>query len=198
MRHRKSIKRLGRQSAHRKAVLRNQVKSLLVEERIKTTETLAKESRRLFAKLITFGKKDTLASRRQAFEVLADRNLVKLLFSEVSPRYSTRVGGYTRIVHLGNRRGDNASLVILEMTELKKEEPKIKKPKKNKKTVSEKEVKENKEAKKDKVNDSGSKAGKSTKTAKVSKETKVAKDVQDDKKGFLGGLRKFLKQDKAE
>ncbi|MCK4993591.1 MAG: 50S ribosomal protein L17 [Candidatus Omnitrophica bacterium] len=199
MRHRKSSKRLSRQSAHRKAVLRNQVKSLLVEERIKTTETLAKESRRLLAKLITFGKKDTLASRRQAFAVLADRSLVKLLFSEVAPRFSGRAGGYTRIVHLGNRRGDNASLVILEMTEMKKEDPKAKKPKKVKKTAAvkdvKKEVKESKEAKKEKTKDT--QGAKATKAAKESKETKTSKDIKDDdKKGFLGGLRKFLKKDK--
>lgn len=193
MRHRKNSKRLSRQSAHRKAVLRNQVKSLLVEERIKTTETLAKESRRLLAKLITFGKNDTLASRRQAFAVLADRNLVKLLFTEVAPRFSSRAGGYTRIVHLGNRRGDNASLVILELTELKKEDPKAKKTKKVKKAAAVKE---------DKKEVKGAKAAKSTKAekqAKESKETKSPKDAkEEDKKGFLGGLRKFLKQDKAE
>lgn len=203
MRHRKSIKRLSRQSAHRKAVLRNQVKSLLVQERIKTTLTLAKESRRLFAKLITLGKKGTLASRRQAYEVLADRSLVKLLFTEVAARFGTRAGGYTRIVHLGNRRGDNASLVILEMTELKAEEPKAKKPKKAKKAAvkkeEQKEAKENKEAKKEKTKDSGVKAAKWAKTAKESKDNKSAKDVkEEDKKGFLGGLRKFLKQDKAD
>ncbi|MCG2711746.1 MAG: 50S ribosomal protein L17 [Candidatus Omnitrophica bacterium] len=195
MRHRKNSKRLSRQSAHRKAVLRNQVKSLLVEERIKTTLTLAKESRRLFEKLITIGKKDTLAARRQAFEVLADKSLVKLLFSEVAPRFSARAGGYTRVVHLGNRRGDNASLVILELTELKKEEPKAKKPKKVKKAAAaqdeKKEVKEKKETKKEKEKDSPE--------SKTSKEAKAAKEPKEEgKKGFLGGLRKFLKKDKPE
>ncbi|MFH1092841.1 MAG: 50S ribosomal protein L17 [Candidatus Omnitrophota bacterium] len=195
MRHRKSIKRLSRQSAHRKAVLRNQVKSLLVEERIKTTLTLAKESRKLFEKLITIGKKDTLAGRRQAFEVLADRSLVKLLFLDVAPRFSARAGGYTRIVHLGNRRGDNASLVILELTEIKKEEPKAKNPKSIKKVAAakdeKKEEKEKKETKKDK--------GKNTQESKTVEESKGTKEIKEkDKKGFLGGLRKFLKQDKAE
>ena len=199
MRHRKNIKRLSRQSAHRKAVLRNQVKSLLVEEKIKTTLTLAKESRRLFEKLITIGKKDTLAARRQAFAVLDDRSLIKVLFSEVAPRFSARTGGYTRIVRLGNRRGDNASLVILELTELKKEEPKVKKPKKASKAAIAKE--ENKEVKEDKKE---AKEKKETKKAKAkdvrgSKEGKDSKKIkEEDKKGFLGGLRKFLKQDKAE
>ncbi len=141
MRHRNGNKRLGRQSAHRKAVLRNQVKSFLVKERISTTLNLAKESRRLAEKLITLGKADTVAARRQAFEVLADRDLVKLLFSELAPRFTNRAGGYTRIVHLGNRRGDNAPLAILELTELKKEEKKVTKEKKAKKETVAKETK---------------------------------------------------------
>ena len=199
MRHRKNSKRLSRQSAHRKAVLRNQVKSLLVEERIKTTLTLAKESRKLFEKLITIGKKDTLAARRQAFAVLADRSLVKLLFAEVAPRFNARAGGYTRVVHLGNRRGDNASLAILELTELKKEEPKAKKPKKASKPAIAKE--EKKEEKKEIKEARETKETKKTKAKddSGSKESKKAKETkEEDKKGFLGGLRKFLKQDKAE
>ena len=200
MRHRKSSKRLSRQSAHRKAVLRNQVKSLLEKEKIKTTLSLAKESRRLFAKLITMGKKDTVAARRQAFAVLADRSLVKLLFSEVAPRFKTRAGGYTRVIHLGYRRGDNASLAILELTELKKEEPKAKKIKKAKKSASGKEekktVQENQAAKKDKLKTQ------KTKDAQEPKGTKEPKELKDNKeevkKGFIGGLRKFLKRDKSE
>ncbi len=203
MRHRKNSKRLSRQSAHRKAVLRNQVKSLLVKERIKTTLTLAKESRRLFEKLITIGKKDTLAARRQAFGVLADRSLVKLLFSEVASRFSARSGGYTRVVHLGNRRGDNASLVVLELTELKAEEPKVKKPKKVKRAAAakdeKKEIKEKKETKKEKGKTEKVEDTQEPKTVKESKGTKGVKDGKEkDKKGFLGGLRKFLKKDKAE
>ncbi|MFH1063028.1 MAG: 50S ribosomal protein L17 [Candidatus Omnitrophota bacterium] len=189
MRHRNSNKRLGRQSAHRKAVLRNQVKSLLAKERISTTLSLAKESRRLAEKLITLGKDDSVAARRQAFEVLADRDLVKLLFSELAPRFANRAGGYTRIVHLGNRRGDNAELAILELTELKKVEAKVvkeKKPKKVKKeTVEKQEKKETKKA-----------ADKTKNTEEKGKGTK--KQEEEDRKGFMGGLRKFLKQDKAE
>ncbi|MBU1044632.1 MAG: 50S ribosomal protein L17 [Candidatus Omnitrophica bacterium] len=188
MRHRNGNKRLGRQSAHRKAVLKNQVKSLLTKERISTTLSLAKESRRLAEKLITLGKNDTVAARRQAFEVLADRDLVKLLFSELAPRFASRAGGYTRIVHLGNRRGDNAELAILELTEMKKVEEKTvkeKKPKKAKKeTVAKIEKKETKTT------------AKSKKTEEKAKENK--KTEEEDKKGFMGGLRKFLKQDKAE
>ena len=181
MRHRKSNKRLGRQSAHRKAVLRNQVKSLIEKERISTTLSLAKESRRLAEKLITLGKNDTVAARRQAFEVLADRDLVKLLFSDLAPRFANRAGGYTRIVQLGPRRGDNAPLAILELTEMKPEEEKKAKTKKAKKE------------KKDPVAKTETKKEKAKKT-----DEKQLKLEEGDKKGFMGGLRKFLKQDKGE
>ncbi len=195
MRHKNGNKRLGRQSAHRKAVLRNQVKSLLVKERISTTLSLAKESRRLTEKLITMGKNDTVAARRQAFAVLADRDLVKLLFSELAPRFVNRAGGYTRIVHLGNRRGDNAPLAILELTEMKKAEEKAAKSTKEKKV---------KKIKKETVEKSDKKETKETKetTAKTKKAEGKVKDTkktdEEDKKGFMGGLRKFLKKDKAE
>ncbi|MFH2137804.1 MAG: 50S ribosomal protein L17 [Candidatus Omnitrophota bacterium] len=177
MRHRKSIKRLGRQSAHRKAVLRNQVKNLFTREQIKTTLTLAKESRRLAEKLITLGKSDTVAARRQAFSVLGDRTLVKTLFSDLAPRFAKRAGGYTRIVPLGTRKGDNAKIVIMELTEIKKEEKKEKKQSKAKKPVAKQEKK----------------------TQKVEEGEIVAEQTADDKKGFMGGLRKFLKkEDRAE
>jgi len=187
MRHRKNSKRLSRQSAHRKAVLRNQVKSILEKEKIKTTLTLAKESRRLAEKLITLGKKDTLAARRQAYAVLADRSLVKLLFSEIAPRFGERAGGYTRIVHLGKRLGDNASLVILELTELKPEEKKTKKV--EKKTAA-KETKKQAPVKKEKA-----KSKKSDELSEVVEAEVTDIEKEEDKKGFLGGLRKFLKQD---
>jgi large subunit ribosomal protein L17 len=196
MRHRKSTKRLGRQSAHRKAVLKNQVKSLLVKERIRTTLSLAKQSRHLAEKLITLSKNDTVAARRQAFEVLVDRDLVKLLFSEIAPRFANRPGGYTRIVHLGNRRGDNSPLAILELTELKKVEEKVVKDKKVKKIQKEAVVaQEKKETKK-----TSEKAKKTEEKIKNSEEkVKVTKNSEEeDRKGFMGGLRKFLKQDKAE
>ncbi|MFH1459750.1 MAG: 50S ribosomal protein L17 [Candidatus Omnitrophota bacterium] len=205
MRHRKNIKRLSRQSAHRKAVLRNQVKSFIVKEKIKTTLMLAKESRRLAEKLITLGKRNTLAARRQAFDVLGDRNLVKLLFTEIAPRFINRAGGYTRIVHLGKRRGDNAALVVLELTEQKSPEEKSKKQKKEK-IIKTAEVKN--ETKSPKTENASAEAEEkaTTKTKGKGKDKSKDKDKPKDKdlhpqekdKKFLGGLRKFLKQDKAE
>ena len=144
MRHRKNIKRLSRQSAHRKAVLRNQVKSFFVEESITTTFALAKESRRLAEKLITIGKKNTVAARRHAFSVLTDRTLVKLLFDEIAPRFANRAGGYTRIIRLGTRKGDNAELVILELTDKKAVVKKDKKAEKGKKSAPGKKEKKSK------------------------------------------------------
>jgi len=203
MRHRKNSKRLSRQSAHRKAVLKNIVKSFIEQERITTTLTLAKESRRIAEKLITLAKRNNPGARRQAFRVLCDRDLVKILFTDLAPRFNSRLGGYTRIVHLGQRLGDNAKLAILELTELKKEEKKPKTQKKTKKEAKNKEeVKERpqiaeaqvvkeKEAPKVKKQEIPPKSEQTDKTTKA--------DKKEDQKGFLGGLRKFLKkQDKVE
>ena len=194
MRHRKSIKRLSRQSAHRKAVLRNQVKSLIEKEQIKTTETLAKESRRLAEKLITWGKGDTVAGRRHAFSVLEDRTLVKTLFSDIAPRFANRAGGYTRMIRLGTRKGDNAQLVILELTELKAKVKKEKKVSKTKKTIADKKT----EVKKKKDTAEGKEDKKSKQAAEANVDVEEAQIVEEnskDKKGFIGGLRKFLKKD---
>ncbi|MDD5747074.1 MAG: 50S ribosomal protein L17, partial [Candidatus Omnitrophica bacterium] len=99
MRHRKDNKRLSRQSAHRKATLRNQVKALFLRESITTTLVIAKQSRRLAEKLITMAKEDTVASRRNVFAIIGDRDLVKLLFTDIAKRMAGRKGGYTRIIH---------------------------------------------------------------------------------------------------
>ncbi|MCG2703781.1 MAG: 50S ribosomal protein L17 [Candidatus Omnitrophica bacterium] len=159
------------------------VKNLLQQEQIKTTITLAKVSRCLAEKMITLGKKDTLSARRQAFSVLGDRDLVKLLFSDIAPRFAARAGGYTRIVRLGNRRGDNASLVILELTELKE------KAKKEKKETAGK--KETKKA-------ADKKESAKTKKAEEAISSEVKNERDKEGKSFLGGLRKFFKQDKSE
>jgi large subunit ribosomal protein L17 len=107
------------------------VKGLLTHQSIKTTLARAKEVRRLAEGVITLGKSDTVASRRRAYSVLTDRDLVTKLFKEISPLFKGRVGGYTRIIHLGFRAGDGADMAILELTE-KKAVEKIIKPKKEK------------------------------------------------------------------
>ena len=127
MRHRISGNRLARNSSWRKATLRDLAKATLVRQRICTTLAKAKEACRLVDRLITLGKKNTLAAKRHAFAILCDHQLVSELFKTTSPRFKERSGGYTRIIPLSTRRGDNAQLAYLELTE--KSEVIISKPK---------------------------------------------------------------------
>jgi len=117
MRHNKSGRRLGRNSSHRKAMLRNMVTSLLDQEKITTTDARAKEVRKLAEKMITLGKKGDLHARRQALSVVQDKKVVAKLFDRLAPRYAERNGGYTRIMKVGNRAGDNAPVSIIEFVE---------------------------------------------------------------------------------
>jgi large subunit ribosomal protein L17 len=115
VRHRWSGRKLGRPTAHRKALLRNQSTDLLRYEKIRTTEAKAKELRRAVEHLITLGKRGDLHARRQAYAYLYDKRVVDKLFHELAPRFQERPGGYTRIVRLGPRRGDAAPLVQIEL-----------------------------------------------------------------------------------
>lgn len=117
MRHNKSGRRLGRNSSHRKAMLRNMVTSLLDQEKITTTDARAKEVRKLAEKMITLGKKGDLHARRQVLSVVQDKKVVAKLFDRLAPRYAERNGGYTRIMKVGNRAGDNAPVSIIEFVE---------------------------------------------------------------------------------
>jgi len=117
MRHKIAGNRLSRNQSLRKATLRDLAKATLIDQRICTTSAKAKEARRLVEKLITLGKKDTLAARRRAFAILCDHTLVSSLFKETAPRFKNRTGGYTRIIPFNNRIGDNAKMVFLELTE---------------------------------------------------------------------------------
>ena len=108
-------KKLGRNSAHRKSMLRNLVTDLFREGRITTTDMRAKEAGRQAEKLITIAKKGTLHARRQVLEYLFDEDVVTKLFDEIAPGYADRKGGYTRTLKLGPREGDNAEVVFLEL-----------------------------------------------------------------------------------
>ena len=110
-------RKLGRDTAHRKSMLRNLVTDLLREGRITTTENRAKEARRLAEKMITLGKTNTLHSRRQALEFITKEDVVTKVFSEIAPKYAERNGGYTRIYQTGPRRGDSAPMAILELVD---------------------------------------------------------------------------------
>ena len=117
MRHRNGYRKLNRTSAHRLAMLRNMCNSLLRHEAIKTTLPKAKELRRVVEPLITLAKNDSVANRRLAFNRLRDREIVSKLFNEVGPRFANRNGGYTRILKMGFRVGDNAPMAYMELTE---------------------------------------------------------------------------------
>ena len=117
MRHRNGLRKLNRTSEHRAAMLRNMANSLLTPEAIKTTVPKAKELRRVVEPLITLAKDATLANRRLAFNRLRDRDIVTKLFNELGPRYKARPGGYTRILKMGFRIGDNAPMAFVELVD---------------------------------------------------------------------------------
>ncbi len=117
MRHGHGLRKLNRTSAHRQAMLRNMANSLLKHEAIKTTLPKAKELRRVVEPLITLAKKPTLANRRLAFDRLRDRETVVKLFNELGPRFANRPGGYTRILKMGFRVGDNAPMAYMELVD---------------------------------------------------------------------------------
>ena len=114
MRHLKSGSKLGRNPWHRRATLRNLVTNLFEHGRITTTLTRAKAARPVAEKLITLGKRDTLASRRQAAAYIFTPGVTKKLFSEIAPKFADRAGGYTRILKLGPRHGDHAPMARIE------------------------------------------------------------------------------------
>jgi len=115
MRHRQGLRKLNRTSEHRQAMLRNMCNSLIAHEAIKTTLPKAKELRRVVEPLITLAKEPTLANRRLAFDRLRDRDNVAKLFEVLGPRFKVRPGGYTRILKMGFRNGDNAPMAFVEL-----------------------------------------------------------------------------------
>ena len=110
-------RKLGMPTDQRKAMLRNQVTSYLENGKMTTTLTRAKETRSMAEKMITLGKKGTLAARRQALAYITKEDVVTKLFSEIAPKYADRNGGYTRIYKLGERRGDAAQMAVLELVD---------------------------------------------------------------------------------
>ena len=136
MRHQKKTVKLGRSQAHRDALLSNQVCSLILHQRIRTTLAKAKAARPLAEKMVTLGKKGTLHARRTAAAYLHQDAAVKKLFAEIAPRSAARAGGYTRIIKLGPRKSDSAPMAVLEWVDSTvvaetKPEPAAEKPKKS-------------------------------------------------------------------
>lgn len=126
-------RKLGRTTAHRKAMLRGMVTLLLENGQVETTLTRAKEVRSVAEKMITLGKKNTLASRRAALAYITKEDVVKKVFSELAPLYENRAGGYTQIFKLGPRRGDGAEMAIIKLVDYEKPVADDKKAKKAKK-----------------------------------------------------------------
>jgi len=117
MRHLKKGRKLGTDASHTKAMLRSLAIAVFTHERIKTTETRAKEVRPLVEKIITWAKKGDVHSRRLAMAELGDKELVHKIFADIAPRFEGRDGGYTRILKLGPRKGDAAPMVIMELVD---------------------------------------------------------------------------------
>jgi large subunit ribosomal protein L17 len=148
MRHGLTGRQLSRNTPHRWAMLRNMAASLLRHETIKTTVPKAKELRRYVEPLITLGKTDSEANRRRAFSRLRDAAVVTKLFDELGPRFKARPGGYTRILHMANRAGDNASMALMALVDRageaveapKPEEAEAKKPRASRKKKAAKEA----------------------------------------------------------
>ena len=130
-----AYRKLGRSNKHRRSMLATLTKQLIMNESITTTETRAKEVRKSTEKMITYGKKGDLISRRKALAFLHnDNEVVTKIFNDIAPRYVNRNGGYTQIFKLDERRGDNSLMVILKLVEEAKKETKKEEPKEEKKT----------------------------------------------------------------
>jgi large subunit ribosomal protein L17 len=190
MRHRAAHRKLGRRTEHRISLLRNLAASLISHGRIRTTEAKAKELRPFVEKLVTLGKRDSLHARRHALRILPRREVVTKLFGEVSPRFSQRPGGYTRILKLAHRQGDGAPLAFIEFVDYKfegaseaapgkeapkaeKKTPEKKKPEKESKAKAEQTPAE--EAPKDKAKTKGKTKAKAKKPTAAVKKKKAAK-----------------------
>lgn len=185
MRHQKRVKKLNRTKSHRKALLMNLANSLFHHESIKTTNPKAMELKRVAERLITLAKRRDLHSLRLAFSFLRDKDIVRKLFTDIGERYSAINGGYTRVLKIGNRKGDNAPMALIELTQ-KKEEKKAKEEKKSAKKA-EKKVEKKSAKKPDKMAEE--KAGKKTEkkpsktegkktTKKATKAKEATKEVE--------------------
>jgi len=189
MRHRKARLQLNRFTSWRKATLISLARALIVHQKIKTTSAKAKAVKPFVEKLISLGKKNSLSAKRQAFKILGDHRLVSLLFKDIAVRFGNRAGGYTRILKLGWRRGDNAQLVILALTEIK--EKKLRKPKVE---AEKKEPEKNPEILKE-----GPIKGQPAEEKKPKTEIWVKEKPPITKKPtkkFLGGLRGIFKRER--
>jgi large subunit ribosomal protein L17 len=187
MRHAKRRLQLNRFTSWHKATLKSMASNLLIYQSVKTSLDKAKAVRPLVERLVTLAKTGTLSAKRQAYKILCDHKLVSVLFSEIAPLFAHRQSGFTRIIQLGRRRGDNAKMVIFELTEIKKKE--VKKAKKTKEALLQHK------------DEPGPVKGE----PKEAKEPKAKPDVaikekppieKKPTKKFLGGLRNIFKKER--
>jgi len=190
MRHLKTGRKFGRTSAHRKALFRNMVTALIDRERIRTTRAKAKELRGKVEKTITLGKKGTLHARRHALKLVADKDSLKKIFGPLAERYANRPGGYTRVIKLGHRLGDDAPMVFIELVDREDESP-IKPPVKEKTKVEE-------TAKKKVAGEKTKKPKKDKKDAKESITKATGKKPDGEKKKITEAAKKKTVDEKGK
>ena len=181
MRHADKRLQLNRFTSWHKATVKSVAQALLINQSIKTTKHRALATRQLVEKCINLAKENTLAAKRRAYKFLGDHKLVKVLFDDIGPRFANRTGGYSRIINLGKRRGDDADMVVFELVEIKKVEKK-KAKKSSKKEAVKAESAETAESK--------------PKTEKGAKEEKHHPTDDKANKKFLGGIRNIFKKER--
>lgn len=185
MRHKKKRLLLNRFTSWRKATIISLAKSLFRHQSIRTTHKRAKAAQPLVERLITLAKQNNLASRRHAYDVLGNHKLVNLLFDEIGARFKERPGGYTRIINLGKRRGDNAEMAILELTEIKRKE--------DKKRKKEKDIRPEKTGQPETAKAETKEAGEHKIQAEVKEKPPITKKPT---KNFFKGLRQIFKKER--
>ncbi len=185
MRHKKRKSQLNRFTSWRDATIKSLVRNLLLHESIRTIAHRAKIIRPLAEHLVTLAKANTLSAKREAFKILGDHKLVSMLFNEIGPRFAKRASGYTRIINLARRRGDDARMVIFELTERK---PKLKKVKKEKEVKPGEQIKDT---------EAGPKVAEEKKPQPQEVAVKEKHPViKKPASKFLGGIRKIFKKER--
>lgn len=189
MRHGKAKYQFNRFTSWHRATLISTAKNVLAYQQIKTTKIKAKAVKPLVEKLITLAKENTLAAKRRAFALLGDHKLVKILFSDIGPRFKNRTGGYTRTILAQRRRGDNAEMAILALTEIKKELPRLKKTK---------EAKTEKEEKPEKTQEQAHQEPAAPQQPKAEPPAKERPPLEKKPaKKFFGGIRSIFKKERG-
>jgi large subunit ribosomal protein L17 len=200
MRHKRHTQNLSRFSSYFKATIQSLTRAVIINQKIVTTKVRAKLARRHVDRLITLGKNiDSLAARRRAFAVLGDHGLVKKLFSEIAPMFAKIEGGYTRIIPYKRRRGDNAELVVLELSKQKviaHSVPEKKESKKAESDIVKAGLKEKKERASEQAQEASSKEGQKVVAPPQKDKHKKDKDNKKPSRQILGGFGKMFKAER--